>query len=430
MKTEDYAAFIAIDWADSEHKLSLKKTESEKVERSALKQKSEAIEDWAVSLRKRFQGQKIAVILEQSRGALIYALMKYEFFVLYPVNPATAAKYRAAFAPSGKKDDPTDADMMLDLLLRHPEKVSAWKPETEQTRKLQYLVEARRKLVNDRKRLGNRLTALLKGYYPLILELFPKMGRKVLSDFVLKYPTLSDAQKASDRELLQFFTSHNSSRAATNQSRIKLIHEAQPLVTDSAIIDSSALMAISLSRQINLLVDSIMSFDKEIEALFAQHPDSDIFNSLPACGEQMAPRLLAALGTQRDRFSSAKEIQNFTGISPVIERSGNHCWIRWRYNCSKFIRQSFVEWTGITIKHSLWARAFYAMQRKKGKSHSIAVRALAFKWIRIIYVLWKNRTTYSEAEYIKALQKSGSPIMAFLANTPELENLRFSKQKG
>ena len=138
-------------------------------------------------------------------------------------------------------------------------------------------------------------------------------------------------------------------------------------------------------------------------------------------------RLLVAFGADRARFSSASELQKYLGIAPVLERSGNSSWVHWRYNCNKFLRQSIHEWAGITIRHSLWARAYYAMQRKKGKSHPIAVRALAFKWIRIIFRLWQDRKVYSEATYLAALQRNGSPIMKFLAENPNLEKIKFSK---
>ena len=72
--------------------------------------------------------------------------------------------------------------------------------------------------------------------------------------------------------------------------------------------------------------------------------------------------------------------------------------------------EGIEEWAGLTIKQSFWAKNFYAQQRAKGKSHSTAVRALAFKWLRIIFRLWQDRALYSESKYLLALQKSGSPL--------------------
>jgi len=413
----EYAVYVALDWADKKHDGILAVRGSE-FERFTLIQRAEAIEEWALALRRRFEGNKIAVILEQSKGALIHALLKYDFLVLYPIHPATLARYREAFAPSGAKDDPSDAKFLLEILERHRERLKPWDPDSAETRKLQYLVEARRSLVNDRKRLGNKLTALLKGYFPQVLELFPKMGRKVLSDFVIAYPTLEAAQAASDEELKNFFRSHSSGYKALLEKRIALIRSAIPLTNDPAVLATAPLIAKALAQQMNSLVDLIDEFDERILAVFHAHPDVSIFSSLPAAGECLAPRLLAAFGSQRERFCSADEFQRFSGIAPVIERSGKSSWTRWRYNCNKFLRQSIHEWAGITIKHSLWAKAYYAMQRSKGKSHPKAVRALAYKWIRILFRLWKDSSTYSEIKYLQSLQKSGSPILKFIAENP------------
>lgn len=419
-----YAALIALDWADKKHDGCLQVKGASKTEAFKLTHSAKSIATWVKSLRERFPNSKFGIILEQKRGAVISALLKYDCFEIYPVNPATLAKYREAFAPSGAKDDPTDAALMLELLQLHPDRVPRWIPEDKQTRELGILVEQRRVLVNDRKRLGNRLTSLLKCYYPLVLELFPRMGRAVLCNFVLKYPNLEVVQKASEKELIEFFRSNRSANKL--EEKIGKIKESVSLTEDSATINTSVMMAETLSMQILLLVERISLFEKRIEALFSTHKDSSFFASLPASGENMAPRLLIAFGADRNRFKSANDMQCFLGIAPVTERSGNSSWIHWRYNCSKFTRQSIHEWAGITIRHSLWARAYYAMQRSKGKSHPIAVRALAFKWIRILFRIWKDRKTYCETTYLAALQRNGSPIIKFLAENPNLEKLKFS----
>jgi transposase len=135
-------------------------------------------------LRQRFCGQQIAVCLEQSRGPLIYFLLQYDFFSLYPINPATLAKYRQAFSTAGGKDDPSDADYLLDLLEHHRDRLRPWRPDDEKTRTLRFLVEDRRRLVADRTRFSNRLTALLKGYFPQVLDWFEDIRTIVVCDFL------------------------------------------------------------------------------------------------------------------------------------------------------------------------------------------------------------------------------------------------------
>jgi transposase len=161
---EQFAAFIAIDWSDAKHDIWLLDASTSQKEHFVLTHTPEAIEAWATALRTRFAGQKIAVCLEQSRGPLIYALLKYDFLVLSPINPATLAKYRQAFSPSRAKDDPQDADSLLELLLHHRDRLKVWRPDNAKTRTLQYLVEHRRRLVNDRTRISHRLTEA----YPIV----------------------------------------------------------------------------------------------------------------------------------------------------------------------------------------------------------------------------------------------------------------------
>jgi transposase len=142
-----------------------------------------------------------------------------------------------------------------------------------------------------------------------------------------------------------------------------------------------------------------------------------LFEALPGAGAVFAPRLLVAFGEQRERYASADELQKYAGIAPVTERSGNTSWVHWRLQCPTFLRQTFVEWAAESIRHSFWARAYYAQQRQKGTSHQAAVRALAFKWIRVVFRCWQRRTPYDESIYLNALKRRGSPLLQNLASS-------------
>src|SRR6184192_4620687 len=156
----EYGALVSIDWADQQHAVCLLDLSTGAREQTIVKHTPQALQEWALDLRQRFAGQPIAVCLEQSRGPLIYALLKYDFLVLYPINPATLAKYRQAFSPALGKDDPSDADYLLDLLQHHRNRLRPWHPDDQKTRTLRLLVEQRRRLTGDRTRISNRLTAL------------------------------------------------------------------------------------------------------------------------------------------------------------------------------------------------------------------------------------------------------------------------------
>ncbi len=147
------------------------------------------------------------------------------------------------------------------------------------------------------------------------------------------------------------------------------------------------------------------------------HPDASLFRALPGAGAAMAPRLLAAMGSDRERLADAQEVQQLSGIAPVTRQSGKTRVVQQRWTCSRFLRQTFHEFAAHSIKQSRWAKAYYDMMRARGNKHQAAVRALAFKWIRIIFRCWKNRTLYNEKTYTASLIKRQSPVLKYLASS-------------
>lgn len=411
------AARIGLDWSDGHHDVSLAPAGSGAVERRRLAHTPEALRDWVGELRRRFGGRPVGICLELSRGPLIHALLEYEFIVLFPVNPLSLKRFREAFATSGAKDDPTDADLLLELLSKHRDRLRAWRPDAPETRALGRLVQARRDAVDLRTRLTQQLTAELKGYFPQALAWTGKsLTSQLACDFLLRWPTLHALQRAKAETLRKFYYGHNCRRGDLIEKRIREIRSATPLTTDAAIVDTSVLTVQMLARQIRLLGPAIARYEEEIDKLLASHPDAELFDSLPGAGKALVPRLLAAFGSDRGRFERATEVQQYSGIAPVTERSGKKSWVHWRWAAPTFLRQTFHEFAGLSIQQSAWARAYYEQQRERGKGHHAALRALAFKWIRIIFRCWQERTPYDEGRYIQVLRKRGSPLVQRLDN--------------
>ena len=401
----EFAAFVGIDWADQKHAWALQIPGHVEVEHGDLDHTPEAVEVWAAELARRFGGGPIAVALEQSRGALLFMLTKYAHLVLFPVHPATLYEYRKGFRPSGAKSDPSDAGLLVDLLVRHGEKLRRLHPDTEQTRTLQFLVEARRKFVSDKTRYANRLTAYLKMYFPQVLGWFSEVTSPIAGDFLERWPNLQKLQKARPETLRKFFLQRHSCKADNIDRRLEEIRRAMSATHDAAVTCSCSAAVLALVRIVRAVRDAILSYDQQIETLVREHPDFAIIDSLPGVGPALAPRLIAALGTQRDRYHSASELQSYSGIAPVLASSGKQCWVHWRWACPKFLRQTFHEWATHTIGSSAWAKAYYEQQRAKGKPRNTVVRALAFKWIRILFRCWKDRKPYSEEVYRQALAR-------------------------
>ena len=225
-------------------------------------------------------------------------------------------------------------------------------------------------------------------------------------------PTL---KRARINTIQKFYTQHGCRHEKTIGNRLKTIQKAGPLTTDGAIIETAVMEVNMLVDQLLILVKHIEKYDAAIKDLFSTHPDVEIFSTFPGAGAVLAPRLLSAFGSDRERFGTSEDIQNLSGIAPVTVQSGKKRLVRWRWACPKFMRQSFHEFAGESRKHSIWASAFYDKHREIGKNHNVAVRALAFKWIRIMFRCWKDCKPYDELVYINALKKNGSDLFHYMA---------------
>ena len=416
-----YAGFVGIDWGDEKHAVSLSMAGSHPIERSTLEQTPEALLEWANALRARFGSGRVAICLEQARGALLTGLMQYEHLVLYPVNPKTLARFREALYPSRAKDDPVDADLLLDLVAKHRDRLRAWEPDTVETRELALLTEQRRGFVDQRTALTNALLAHLKAIFPQALELVGRhLGNRLTTDFLKKWPTLESVQKASASTLRDFYYGHNSRAEQLMVKRLELVKTALPLTRDPALLSAHGLAIRTLVAQLEGLRPFIEEHDERIAAILAAHPDGALFESLPGAGPALAPRLLSALGTDRGRFPSAASVQCHSGIAPVTEKSGkSQHWVHLRWSCPKFVRQSWHEFANTSRRFSAWAAACYQELRTRMDHHE-AIRKLAYKWQRIVWRMWQTRQPYDESRYVESLKKRGLMIYSKLNTSPPL----------
>jgi len=414
----DYALLVGLDWADQKHALCWREHAADKPHTTMLEHTPERINEWVTEQLAKYPGKRIAVCLEQKNGAVVHALMGYAEVDLYPVNPVTVAKYREAFSPSGAKDDPYDAMLILELLERHRETLSVWRPDTEETRLLQRLCQDRRNAVDMRTKVCNSLRSKLKEYFPQALRLVgDDLTTEMCCAFLSKWPRFEAVAKVQPNTLRKFYYRHNARSETKIDERLRMLAEGRPLTTDGAVVESGSLWVGTLIPQIRALNLAIEEYDQRIRQLFKDHPDAPIFRDLPGAGSQLAPRLLSTFGTDRSRFKTAVDVATLNGVAPVIERSGKQFWVHWRWHCPKFMRQSLVEFAGHSIRYSPWAKAYYLTQIQRGKGHHAAVRALAFKWVRIIFRCWQTHTPYNEATYLASLKQRGSWISKTLEQT-------------
>jgi hypothetical protein len=240
-------------------------------------------------------------------------------------------------------------------------------------------------------------------YFPQVPNWFDEIGSNIAAEFLERWPSLEKLQRARPATIERFFIDHNSRDPERNKERLEQIRKAVPATTDAAVITSSSVAIVAWAGLLKQLLVAITAYDKQIDELARAHPDFELVKSFPGAGPAMAPRLVAALGSQRERYQSAAEIQRYSGIAPVVASSGKQHWVHWRWACPKFLRQTFHEWALHSIAYSDWAREYYEQQRAKGKRRNTAIRSLAFKWIRILFRCWKDRKPYDEAVYRRAM---------------------------
>lgn len=409
------AVLIGIDWADTHHDIAWQAHADAPVTHRRVPHTPEALRAWLDEMRQRFPDGALGIAVETSRGPLVHALLEHAAVVLYPVNPRSMKRFRETFTPSGAKDDAPDAALLLSLLAKHRAALRPWVPADPAVRALARLVASRRQAVDARTKVVQQLTAALKEYYPQALAWAgDDLSAPMACAFLQQWPTLAAVQRARRTTLRHFYTRHNCRSAEKIDARLTAIAEATALTTDPAIIEPSVLVVRMLVAQLEALAPSLAHFEAEIATRFAAHPDAALFEALPGSGPALAPRLLAVFGADRTRFTCASEVQQLAGIAPVTKKSGRTRLVHWRWAVPAFVRQTFHEFAQHSIKRSAWARAYFVQQRARGLSKHAAFRALAFKWIRIIWRCWQDRTRYDEARYTRALHQRGAPLATHL----------------
>lgn len=417
-RMQEPSVFVGWDWGGKEHELHLSGASLESGEKAKLSATPEAVHEWAAHMMMRFPGQVIGVCLETSRGPVISALMAYPHIVLYPVNPKSVANFREAFYPSGKKDDPVDAETLNEMLAKHADRLRAFRPADPATRLLGLLSEHRRSLVNERVRTTQRLREALKSYFPQALELVGELGTVMACDFLDRWPDLTALGRARKATVRAFYMSHGSRSSKKIDQRIEIIGAAKALTDDPAVMRAGVVRVRGLVRLVRSLIESIAEVDHELESVYLAHPEHQIVDSFPGLGAALGPRVIAILGSDRDRMSSAEQMQLLTGVAPVTSRSGGKhgtISVHRRVKRSKFLHQTIVEWAGHSVANSAWAHAYYSAQETAGKGRYTALRALGFKWIRILHRCWSLGINYDENAHQQELLKRGSPIAKALA---------------
>jgi transposase len=393
--------YAGIDWADQHHDLVVLNEQAKIVKSIRVQHSAQGLEQLDAFLQ-QISGpaskEQMACIIETNQGLLISILLE-KGWPVYPVNPRTVDRHRS---PSGAKTDHIDAYLLARTGRADFVDLHRLVPDSQTIAELKQLTRDQESLVQMQTRLVNQLTACLKAYYPVALDLFGKLQQRSSLLFLQSYPTLQAVQAATVEQITDGLRQarYPNPKAKANEI-VQLVHQPQ-LVADAVTTRTKSRLLLALVAQLLPLLQQIAAYDKEIETLFLTHPDHQIFASLPRAGKRLAPRLLAQIGDDRNRYRDAASLQALAGTSPVQFASGNYAKVHRRLGCIKPLRNALQQFAWQTTHSEPWALDYYQRKRAEGKSHTVAVRALANLWVRIIFAMWYHRTTYERTTFEQA----------------------------
>ena len=370
--------YVGLDWADTHHDADVLDEAGKRVGARRFAHSHQGLNELKQFLLSiATSPEELACIVETNHGLLITFLLEAGIPV-YPVNPKRANQLRKS---AGAKTDQIDAHLLAKIGRLDLAELRRLEPDRPIVAELKTLTRDQDALVQTQTRLVNQLTACLKDYYPAALHLFAKLQQRSTLVFLQTYSTPQAAQAASVEEIiatLRLGKHTNPTRAALKI--VEELHRPQ-LEAPEVIVRAKSRLMLSLVKQLLIVIEDIASYDKEITLLFLTHKDQEIWNSLPRAGKRLAPRLLAEWGDDRTRYTDASSVQALAGTAPVPFQSGNFAKAHKRFACLKPLRNHLHQFAWQSTMKEEWALAYYQRKRAEGKTHSMAVRALANVWV-------------------------------------------------
>ena len=406
-------AFVGFDWAGNHHDGVLVDFCGKIVEAFNF---DDTAEGWQRLIKTLSKHPDPAVAIETSSGVTVERLLEAGYAV-YPVNPKAAKRYRERKAPSGTKTDHLDAWSLADALRLDGHTWRQLKPDDPLTVELRLLCRDEVTLIEQRTALICQLRAALHEYYPVVLEAFEEWTLRSAWAFVEAFPTPEALTQAGKRKWEKFLHTHKLYRPETYRRRLDMFARAETFCGNKATTGAKSMLAVAVAGQLRVLQSHLGKFRKKIEELFAQHPDHDLFGSLPGAGEKLAPRLLAELGDDRDRFDSPQALQCYAGTAPVSYESGQIKRVRFRRACQKALRHSVHLWANLSRGTCPWAEAYYRKKRDEGQTHACALRCLGQRWLKILWKMWQTRRPYDAELHQRNQVKHGSWVIALTADS-------------
>jgi transposase len=360
----------------------------------------------------------LALAIETNKGAAVDQLLQ-QGCAVYPVNPASAKSYRQRKMPSGTKTDHIDGWTLADALRMDGQGWKLLAPTDDLSVQLKCFCQDEIVLIVQRTQLCNQLQQALVEYYPAALEAFDDWTMPSTWDFVIEFPTPEKLVAAGHRRWVKFLHTHRLWRPETTEKRLQIFAQADQFKGSAGITEAKCQLAVSLCKLLRTLQQQLDEYRQKIEALFARHPDHDLFGSLPGAKKVLAPRLLAAIGSDPGRYANnASVLQAFAGTAPISFQSGQHHTVKMRRACDKFLRHTVHLWAD-TFRHACpWGDVYYKKKRAEGMSHACALRCLAQRLLKIVFRMILDKKPYDAELHARNQQKHGSWVLSLVNRTP------------
>lgn len=399
--------FAGFDWAKNHHDIIVVDTSGTIVLELRIEH---TLEGWRQWKDKTAAFPRLGVAIETSFGAAVEQLLESAVTV-YPVNPMNAKRYRERKSASGNKTDRHDAWALADALRLDGH---GWRPLAARdpvVAELRILSRDEVALIEERTALVNQLQQALHEYYPSALEAFDDWISPGAWSFVETFPTPQALTKVGKRKWEKFLHSHKLFRPQTYEKRIGVFESAGQWPVSESITAAKSFLALTRCKQLRVLQAQLDAYRKRIEALFASHPDSGMFGSLPGAGPKLAPRLLGEIGSDRTLYQNPQGLQCMAGTAPVSYQSGKVHKVHLRRKCNKHLRHAIHLFADKSRAQSSWAAVYYAALRQRGMTHAQALRCLGQRWLKIIWKMWQTRSSYDPALHMRNQIAHGSWIL-------------------
>ena len=410
---KDITHYGGFDWARDHHAMVIVDAQGTIV---ADFEFEHSLDGWKSFREKTAAYPGLAIAIETSQGAAVDQLLQ-QGCTIYPVHPVASASYRKRKAPSGTKTDHFDGWGLADALRVDGHGWKVLQPQDPLTQRLRLLCKDEVILIQQRTLLVNQLQQALVEYYPAPLEAFEDWTSPATWDFIIQFPTPHALVKAGKRRWEKFLHSHRLWRAETAEKRLAIFAQAEAFQASEPIVQAKSQLAVSLCKLLRTLQEQLKQYRALIEALFKDHPDHDLFGSLPGAKKVLAPRLLAAVGADPHRYGTFQVLQAFAGTAPVSYESGQLHKAKIRWACDKFLRHTVHLWADCFRKASAWGQTYYQKKRDRGMSHACALRCLGQRLLKILFTMMSDKKPYDAELHARNQQKHGSWVLALVEKT-------------